>query len=219
MTRLIFPVLLGLVGCAILVGLGLWQVQRLEWKTGVLAEIEARIAADPVSLPAAPDPEADRYLPVSATGRIAGQGLRVLVTPEGLGPGYRRILPFETGGQTLLLDAGWVPLESGALPEGEIEVLGNLHWPEEVDGWTPAPEGDLWFARDVPAMAEAMGTEPVLIIARSLSDPGGLTPLPVGTSGIANDHLEYAITWFSLALVWAAMSVYLIVRTTRRSAA
>ena len=219
MTRLIFPVLLGLVGCAILVWLGIWQLQRLDWKTAVLAEIDSRIGAEPVAIPETLKPEADRYLPVTAQGVIAGPGLRVLVTPDALGPGYRRILPFETEGRTLLLDAGWAPLEGGTLPEGVIDVTGNIHWPDEVDGWTPDPEDDLWFARDVGAMAEALGTEPVLIIARTLSDPAGLIPLPVGTRSIANDHLEYAITWFSLALVWAAMSVYLVLRTARRSAA
>lgn len=217
MKRLIFPVLLGLAGCAVLIALGVWQVQRLEWKTGVLAEIEARIATDPVALPADPDPEADRYLPVQAAGEVTGPGLRVLVTPEGLGPGHRRILPFVTeDGRRILLDAGWAPLEGAALPEGPITVTGNIHWPEEVDRWTPDPEDDLWFVRDVGPMAAALETEPLLLIAREFSDPGGLVPLPVGTQGIANDHLEYAITWFGLALVWAAMSVYLVVRTARR---
>ncbi|KAA9008064.1 SURF1 family protein [Histidinibacterium aquaticum] len=216
MRRLIFPVLLGLVGCAILIALGNWQVQRLQWKTGILEEIEGRIGAEPVPLPAAVEEEPDRFLPVTVSGEIAGEGLRVLVTPEGLGPGYRRILPFDTGERRVLLDAGWVPLEGGALPEGEIEVTGNVHWPEEVDRWTPDPDGDLWFARDVGPMAEALNTDPVMVIARDLSTPAGLTPLPVGTEGIPNDHLEYAITWFSLALVWAIMSVYLVVRTARR---
>jgi surfeit locus 1 family protein len=60
-------------GVAILVSLGVWQVQRLAWKEGVLAEIEARIAAAPVALPEAPDPEADRYLPVADGGAILGR--------------------------------------------------------------------------------------------------------------------------------------------------
>ncbi|ROT98992.1 SURF1 family protein [Histidinibacterium lentulum] len=219
MRRLIFPVLLGLVGCGILIALGTWQVQRLEWKTAILSDIEARIAAAPVAIPEAPDPEADRYLPVTARGEVAGPGLRVLVSAEGLGPGYRRILPFRLDdGREILLDGGWTPLDGAALPEGEIAVTGNLHWPEEVDGWTPEPEGDLWFARDVPAMAAALGTSSVLLIARDLSEPGGLRPQPVGTEGIPNNHLNYAITWFSLAVVWAAMSVYLALRTIRREA-
>ncbi|SLN50436.1 SURF1 family protein [Roseisalinus antarcticus] len=215
MKRLIFPILLGIAGCAMLISLGVWQVQRLTWKTAILDDIEARILAAPVALPETPDPVTDRYLPVAVRGTIADTGLRVLVTPEGLGPGYRRILPFDTGERRILLDGGWVPLEGAPLPEGSVTVTGNIHWPDEVDTWTPDPEGDLWFARDVTAMAETLGTEPIMVIARSLSDPGGLTPLPIGTEGVPNDHLEYAITWFSLALVWATMSVYLILRTAR----
>jgi len=218
MRRLIFPILLGVSGCAVLIWLGVWQLQRLEWKTAILSQIEDRIAAAPAGLPETPDPEADRYRPAIVEGEIAGPGLRVLVTPDGLGPGHRRIFRFEIGGRSILLDAGWAPLEGGAVPEGPIEVTGNLHWPQEVDGWTPEPDGDLWFARDVGAMAAALGTEPVMLVARTLSEPGGLTPVPVGTAGIANNHLEYAITWFGLALVWAAMSVYLLVRTVRRTA-
>ena len=61
---------MGIGGVAILVSLGMWQVQRLAWKEGILAEIEARIAADPVALPASVDPVADEYLPVEVTGRF-----------------------------------------------------------------------------------------------------------------------------------------------------
>ncbi|EAR49636.1 SURF1 family protein [Oceanicola granulosus HTCC2516] len=215
--RFVFPLLLGLAGCAVLIGLGLWQVQRLEWKTAILADIDSRIGAAPVAVPAAPDPVEDRFLPVRASGEIAGPGLRVLTSPEGLSAGYRRIVPFETDGRRLLLDAGWVPLDDPAPLEGAaLELVGNLHWPDETDSFTPAPEGDLWFVRDVAAMAEALDTEPVLIVLREPDRDLGTVPLPLDSAGIANDHLEYAITWFLLALVWAGMTGYLIVRTMRR---
>ncbi|QQA44135.1 SURF1 family protein [Pelagovum pacificum] len=217
MRRLIFPILYGLGGCAILIALGVWQIQRLEWKTAILDEIEATIAADPVPLPSDIDPEADRYLPVETDGQVTGQGLRVLVTPSGLSAGYRRIVPFEVGDRTILLDAGWVELQDDPrIPEEALQVVGNLHWPQERDGWTPEPEGDLWFVRDVAAMAEALDTEPVMLIGRSFSPTIPTVPLPVGTEGIKNDHLEYAITWFLLALVWAGMTGYLVVRTLRK---
>jgi surfeit locus 1 family protein len=97
-------------------------------------------------------------------------------------------------------------------------VEGNLHWPEEVDGFTPAPDArtGLWFARDVPAMAEALGSEPVLIVARSPTAPG-IEPLPVDTSHIPNDHLGYAVQWFGLAAVWLGMTAYLLWRIRRRT--
>jgi len=62
-------------------------------------------------------------------------------------------------------------------------------------------------------MAEVLGTEPVLVVTRKLSEPEvGVSPLPVDTSGIPNDHLSYAITWFSLAVIWAAMTGFFIWR-------
>jgi surfeit locus 1 family protein len=220
---MILPLLFGLIGAAVLVGLGVWQLQRLDWKEKILAEIAARIAAPPVALPAAPDPAADRYLPVSATGRFTGPALEVLVSRKQVGAGVRIIAAFETlDGRVLLVDRGFVAQEArGALPQpsvGPLEVAGNLHWPDEVDSYTPAPDpaAGLWFARDVPAMAQALGTEPVLIVARS--DTGdGIEPLPVDGAGIPNDHFGYAVQWFSLAAVWLGMTGYLLWRIRRRT--
>ncbi|MDJ0826082.1 MAG: SURF1 family protein [Rhodobacter sp.] len=221
MTRLLLPLLFGLAGCAVLISLGVWQVQRLAWKEGVLSDIEARIAADPVTLPTAPEPDRDKYLPVAATGAVSA-GLRVLVSVKRRGAGYRMIDVFETGGRRVLLDRGFLDLEthSDFGTEAEVSVTGNLHWPDEVDRWTPEPDlaKGLWFARDVPAMAAALGTEPVLIVARTIApNPFAADPLPVGTEGIPNDHLEYAITWFSLAIVWAGMTGFLLWRIRQRT--
>ncbi len=223
MRRIIGPLLIGVVGTAVLIALGVWQVQRLAWKEGVLADIEARIAAPPVPLPADPDPEADRYLPVAVTGTIGDEELHVLVSTRAEGAGFRVIAPLATeDGRRALVDRGYVRNEAKEAdrPTGAADIVGNLHWPDEVDRFTPEPDRgeNIWFARDVPAMAAALGTEPLLVVARetSLSAPG-LTPLPVDTSGIPNDHLEYAVTWFGLAVVWAAMSVFLIRRTLGRT--
>ena len=104
-------------------------------------------------------------------------------------------------------------------PTGEVTVTGNLHWPQEIDSFTPEPdlEANIWFARDLPAMAETLNSEPLLIVARTTSLPDGpVMPLPVDTAGIPNDHLQYAITWFSLALIWVAMTAVFALRGTRR---
>src|SRR6056297_1992704 len=104
---IIGPLIFGVIGIAVLVSLGVWQVQRLAWKNSVLAEIDARIAAAPVDIPDAPDPEADRYLPVRATGEIGDPFVRVLVSQRGMGAGYRIISPFDLGqGRVVLLDRG-----------------------------------------------------------------------------------------------------------------
>lgn len=221
MRKLLVPLIFGIAGVAVLVGLGIWQVQRLAWKEGVLERIETRIAAEPGPLPAEPDPRADRYRPVVMTGRVGEGALRVLVSRKRVGAGYRLVSPFETGGRRVLLDRGFVPVEAEipAPPPGEVRVAGNLHWPDDRNSSTPDNDvaGNTWFARDLGPMAKALGTEPVLVIARELSPPEpSVTPLPVDTRGIPNDHLEYAITWFSLAGIWAAMTGYLIWRIRKQ---
>lgn len=222
MTRIIWPLIAGVVGCAILVSLGVWQLNRLAWKEGVLAEIEARIGDAPVSLPETPDPEADRFLPVRVIGRTLGEEARVLVSVKGAGAGYRVISPFETeDGRTILVDEGFIRSseETAARPAVGMTVAGNLHWPDEVDSFTPdpSPEEGLWFARDVAALAEWFGTEQVLVVARTVTgtDPRA-TPLPVTTEGIPNNHLGYAVQWFGLAAVWAGMTAFLLWRIRRR---
>ncbi|MCO6383093.1 SURF1 family protein [Oceanicola sp. 502str15] len=219
--RYLFPAILGICGIAVLVSLGTWQLRRLQWKEGMLADIDARIAAAPVAVPATPDPEADRYLPVEAEGELSGEGLRVLASIKQIGAVHRFITTLETyDGRVLLVDLGYRDMISAdaSFPQGAVKVTGNLHWPDETDGFTPAPDGELWFARDVPAMAEALGAEPLLIVAREVRPGSSITPLPVSSEGIPNDHLGYAVTWFGLALVWLGMTLFLMWRIKRRTA-
>jgi surfeit locus 1 family protein len=212
--RWMFLLTFGLIGAAILIGLGTWQLQRLDWKQGVLADIDSRISSAPVPVPATPDPDADKYLPVQATGTVLAGEAHVLVSIKDVGPGYRIIAPFElSDGRTILLDRGFVrdSAKDTARTTGPLSVTGNLHWPNEVDSYTPAPDPatNTWFARDVPALAQALGTDPVLLIARTTSEPAPtVTPLPVDSAGIPNDHLQYAITWFSLAAIWLVMTFF-----------
>ena len=74
--------------------------------------------------------------------------------------------------------------------------------------WTPISGS----RREVDQLAALLGTDPILIIARNKTDPA-ITPLPVSTTGIPNDHLQYVITWYGLALVWSAMMAYFLWRT------
>lgn len=218
--KLIGPLILGVGGAAILISLGVWQVQRLAWKEGILAAIEARINDVAGPLPVVPLKETDQYLPVTITGHFGETGLRVLAGLKQIGPGHRLIRRFETGDRSILVDRGFLR-DGTAIPEapaGDVTIRGNLIWPDETDGFTPPPDisGGLWFARDVPAMAAALGTEPVLVVASEVSyDPEPVLLAPVSTEGIPNDHRNYAITWFSLAAIWLAMTGYLIYRTMR----
>ena len=218
MSRLLLPLVFGIVGTAILVSLGNWQVRRLAEKEAYLAAIEARINDAPVAVPATPDPEADRFLPVTATGTMTDEELHVLVSTKELGAGYRIISAFETdSGRRLMIDRGFVAIEDKETPRvtGSMTLGGNLHWPEEIDSFTPDNDvaGNIWFSRDVPTMAAALGAEPILVILRRSSvETPTLTPLPVDTSGIPNDHLEYIVTWYGLAIVWGIMTLYYLLR-------
>jgi surfeit locus 1 family protein len=224
MRRLIFPLLLGLAGAAVLVSLGIWQVQRLAWKEGVLAAIDARLADAPGPLPVAPEAARDAFAPVAVEGRWTEQDIRVLASRKGIGAGYRVVAAFETGdGRRILIDRGFLPEAQKAAPPatGDARITGNLHWPSETDRFTPPPDArtGVWFARDLPAMAAALGTEPVLVVARTVdpADPA-VTPLPLDSAGIPNDHLGYAVTWFGLAAVWVGMTAVLVWRIARRTA-
>ena len=222
MRRYILPLGFGLIGIIILVSLGNWQVRRLGWKQEVLAQIDARIDAVPVAVPVDFDPEADRYLSVRATGLITNEELHVLASSKQTGAIYRVISAFEmSDGRRVMLDRGWIKPEEKATARDEVEamVIGNLHWPQEIDSYTPENDiaGNIWFARDVDTMAAALKTAPILIVARETSETGqSVTPMPVTSTGIPNDHLQYAVTWYGLALVWLAMTLYYL-RRMRKS--
>ncbi|MEM0988650.1 MAG: SURF1 family protein [Pseudomonadota bacterium] len=223
----IAPIVIGVVGCAILVILGTWQVERLTWKEGLIAELQARLAADPVPLPATPDTERDQNLRVGVTGTILPEELHVLTSIKNVGPGFRVISPMELDdGRRIMVDMGYVretlkdiatrsadPRASG---DGLLgEVVGVLRWPEP-DSYAPPPDQNrkIWFDRVVPDMAAALGTEPILVIAERHPLDQVPLPRPPGVD-LPNRHLEYAVTWFGLALVWAIMSIVWLRRELR----
>ena len=117
-----------------------------------------------------------------------------------------------------MVDRGFVRSPQKVTPRstGAMEITGNLHWPDERDGYTPPnePDKNYYYARDVDVMAQALGAEPILIIARSITDPG-VTPMPVTADGIPNDHFEYAMTWFLLAATWIVMTGFALWRMKR----
>lgn len=215
--RLIGALLIGVIGTAILLGLGYWQLQRLAWKQGVVALIEARMTEGAAGLPATPSEADHEYLTVRLGGVVEPGEVHVLGSRNGIA--YRVIAPLALGdGRRVLLDRGFVAEaeKDDPRPTGQVEVEGTLLWPDETDRFTPEPNLDhnIWFARDVERMAAFLSTEPVLVVARTLSLPG-TTPQPV-TVELRDNHLEYAITWFAMAAAWTVMTVYLLWRIKRR---
>lgn len=220
--KILFPILLGVAGCGVLISLGVWQVQRLDWKADILTEIEGRLSADPIALPTDPIEVRDEYKHVILSGIPTGEELHVLTSGTQGGTGYRVISAFKTtDGPVILLDQGLLPLDAktAAPMIAPMQVTGTLLWPDDQNSSTPVPDlnKNIWFARNTVTMSDAMQTDPIMVVA-TRTDPADprLTPLPVETANIKNDHLEYAITWFLLALVWAIMTLFLIFRTTRQ---
>lgn len=220
MRRYIFPVLMGVVGVSILMSLGFWQLRRMEEKRVYLDEIEARISNAPIPLPAQPEEGRDKFQAVYAEGRFTGEYLEVLAGQKGASPGVMVIEAFDLGnGRRIMVQRGFVEEEARKVPRPphEAKVEGNLHWPDDTNAFTPPPDEKtgLWFARDVPAMAAKLKTEPTLIVA-SQPTGDGIAPMPVDTSGIPNDHWGYAIQWFLLAATWAGMTLFLLWRIRTR---
>ena len=223
--KTIFALLFGLGGVAVLLTLGVWQTQRLLWKLDLIAQMEAQLGEEPAPLTGEERAETDNFHPASAEGSFVedGRRARYLTSIKPFGPGHRIIEPFELeSGTEILIDRGYAPdgAEIAPPPAGEIRLVGALHWPRETSSYTPAPnlESGLWFARDVDRMAEALGTAPVMLVLSQPEPVPGLdedtyrarwpkpTPLSVD---LPNNHLAYAVTWYSLAVVWLVMTVLL----------
>ncbi|MCF6273387.1 MAG: SURF1 family protein [Rhodobacteraceae bacterium] len=218
--RMIAPAVFGIVGMIMLVLLGNWQIDRLAWKEAIIAEIDERLAAKSVMMPATPDPTRDVYLSVQVEGVMEPAEIHALASSPDIGPGYRIISPFVLAdGRRIMVDRGIVPeaekdsqrpLENGTL-------YGNLYWMQD-DYVLPDPnlERNIWFTRSEGAMAEALGTEPILFVLNRTSLSGAPLPQPVGNN-LPNSHLGYAVTWYLMALAWLGMSLYLLFRIKRKT--
>jgi surfeit locus 1 family protein len=222
---LVAPGLFALLGVCFLCGLGVWQLHRLAWKETLIARVAARMQT-PVAVPAPAEAEwpkvnaeADEYrrVRVSGTFRHDLEALcyELLSDTNGKfsGPGYWVLTPLETAnGATFIVNRGFVPIERkdpATRREGEVTgavtVTGPLRLPERRSWFTPAddPAHHLWQVRDPAAIAAAYGlarVAPFFIDADSTPNPGGLPEGGETKVVFPNRHLEYAITWFGLAL-------------------
>lgn len=219
--RMIFPLIFGVIGVGILLWLGAWQMQRLEWKQAFLSQIEARIDDQPVALPASANGDDDKFLAVQVAGHFDGPEIHILASRKTHGAGYKVISAFILDdGRRVMVDRGFIVTPAKDAPRSATmaSLTGNLTWPDETDKYTPAPDlaANIWFARDVGAMAGQLNTEPLLIQA-STDTGDGVEAFPVNTTSFPNDHLEYAITWFLLAAVWFGMTLYQLWRIKRQT--
>lgn len=218
-----WPTVIAIPAVIVMLGLGTWQVQRLHWKEGLIAERTARTAAAPVALPRAGDDlAAAEYRRASVTGAFLHERELYLAARSRNGnPGYDVVTPFLLAdGHAVLVDRGWVPLErkdparrSEGQVAGTVTVDGVIRVPRGQSWLTPdnEPDRNIWFWIDLPAMAKAAGlageVAPVYLEAGPAPNPGGF---PIGGQtriDLPNDHLQYAITWYALAVALAVIYV------------
>ena len=228
--RLLRPTVFAVPVLLVLVGLGLWQLQRLQWKEGILARIEERLhgPAQPLPAPAtwpalaASDFE---YTRVEARGVFDHKREMLLFRPAGgveKQPGFHVYTPFQLdgSGRWIIVNRGFVPESLRAADtrrqgqvEGPVAVTGVLRAAESRSTFTPADDAArrLWYTRDPLAMAKAAGlaeAAPFTIDADETPNPGGWPRGGAAVVRIPNDHLSYALTWFGLA--GTLVGVYLV---------
>ena len=231
-------VLIGLAGLlvvTVLLGLGTWQVFRLQWKLDLIARVDARVHAAPVPPPgpqawSGVTADADQYRHVAVDGTFDNAKETFVQAVTEQGPGFWLLTPFRTAaGFTVLVNRGFVPADrrdpaSRAAGEisGDTGVAGLLRMTEPGGAFlrNNDPADDRWYSRDVAAIAAKRGlAEPVapyFIDADATPNPGGLPIGGLTVVSFPNSHLVYAITWYALALMLAGALVW-AVRDERRA--
>lgn len=228
----LWPTVFAVPAVLVLIGLGTWQLDRLAWKSALIEQMQTRVSAPPAPLDqvlaeAGGDLHAVEYRTAELTGRFRHQAEMYLAARSMNGnPGYHVVTPFESAlGRTVLVDRGWVPLDR-KLPEtrpqgqirGEVTIEGVVRVPRAGKSWLQPdnePEHNMWFWIDLPAMAAHAGAgaaggelAPVYLAAGPAENPGGY---PIGGQtriNLPNDHLQYALTWYALAV--ALIVIYVV---------
>jgi surfeit locus 1 family protein len=228
-----------IIGILILLGLGVWQLQRLSWKEGLLAAIAERLAAPPVSLAealAAGDAGRDvEFLKVAARGRFLHASEKLMFASFEGKPGFSVITPFVSDdGIAVLVDRGMVPeslrdtkTRAEGNPQGPVEITGIVRRERLRNPFSPDndAEGNLWFWWDVPAMLGAsdlpseVRVAPFTVQALPGAGDAGLPRPERPEAPYRNNHLGYAITWFSLAVVLAVIAFLFVRGQIRKSIA
>jgi cytochrome oxidase assembly protein ShyY1 len=234
-----------LVMVALFVGLGVWQLQRRVETHALIASLNERLAAAPLPLPdpsqwPALTSEKDEFRRVNLTATYESR-LEAMVYSSGTsmrsdisGPGFWAFLPARLPtGETVAINAGFVPntiqdqnqqdrVVAQLITNKPVSLTGYLRFPVAADLFTPNVEHAkrLWFTRDHLAMAQALGWDrvaPFYIDLEAPVPPSGIPkPGPLQVH-LPDDHMRYAITWFSLAgLLLIAFAVWLRARMLAR---
>ncbi|WP_150290370.1 SURF1 family protein [Sphingobium estronivorans] len=217
-----FPIGLTLIALFFFAGfcaLGAWQIQRLGWKRDLIARVDARIHALPVSAPRIAL-KADEYRRVRISGHFLHDKAALVQAVTVRGPGFWVLTPLATDrGFTVIVNRGFVPPERRkdyGRPPGEVHLAGLLRLNEPGGGFLRSndPAADRWYSRDVTAIGAARGVKGPLAGYFIDADAAcGPDSLPVGGLTVVtfpNHHLQYALTWFVLAAMVAGAYIYVM---------
>jgi len=228
---LVIPGIVVLAALVALLSLGTWQIERKGWKEALIATLEQRLSAAPADLP--PRTDWDRldqremeFRRVKLSAEfLHGQETLVYTSGSALrsdvsGPGYWVFTPARLAdGSLVVVNRGFVPegrQDPASRAAGQVagvsEIIAALRWPEPRGLFAPAadPARNLWFVRDHLAMAAAKNWGPVapfFVDQEAPVPPGGLPKPGKIAPNLRNDHLQYAITWYALAVVLAVVFV------------
>ncbi|WP_051631218.1 SURF1 family protein [Afifella pfennigii] len=225
-----------LAAVAILVSLGNWQMRRLAWKEALIEKVAERPDMPPLPAAAilAPGAAENEYRRVELAGRyLAADEVRVFTSlpvdearGPASGPGAWIMTPFALqGGGTVLVNRGFVPdgAQWAPPPQGTTRLSGLVRPDDPPTFLTPESQlqDDLFFSRSISAIAEAKGlAAPVAPVTIDLLPAGNAPDLPqAGETRMRfpNRHLEYALTWYGLALALVAVfSAYALSSWRRR---
>ncbi len=189
---------------ALTVSLGVWQVQRLHWKTALLAEIDRGEASPAVPLPTDPAPFTRVFVSGHYLDGVARYGAEVRGTASGVAMGSYVVAALAPAtGDPILVNRGWAPdAADPPMPAGTVRVEGYIRPAEHGAslGAKDDPAARRFFALDPQPIGAALGLDhvaPFTLVA--LGPPGGVPEPAQAMPRPPNDHLSYAITWFSLA--------------------
>jgi surfeit locus 1 family protein len=211
----LWPTLFTVPALIMLLGLGTWQVQRLHWKEALIAERTERSSSAPIALPPdGADPKGYDFTKTRVTGHfLHDKEMYLAARSLNDNVGYQVVTPFVADdGRSILIDRGWIPDDrkdpasrAAGEVQGNVAVEGLLRG-SQIQSWLVPdnePQNNVWFYVDVPAMARWAGLaapHPYYIEAGPTPNPGGL---PIGGQShidLPNNHLQYAITWYSFAV-------------------
>jgi surfeit locus 1 family protein len=219
-----WPTVFSLPALLICLGLGAWQIERLFWKQDLIARREAAVTAAPVPVPKIlAEARGMEYRHVSVEGSfLHDKEIFLGASSDGGGQGYQVLTPLlEPGGRIVFVNRGYIPAElkdpakrSAGQIAGTVHVQGLLRLPAGKPNWflpDNRPDLNYWFWVDLPAMAAAdhlAQVAPFYIDADATPNPGGWPKGGVTRLTLPNNHLQYAITWFSLAV--ALIVIYVL---------